>query len=154
MSSAGSCRLRGNGGASWALISLAAALLFFPSRAEPAQAPENLARKAKATATSEFGGGYLARFAWGEIGIRIENPHLNAFLLAPLAKAAGGTEPRVGAVREPPLLARGPRSPGGPEDLRADPPAHAGAPPDGHARRRARPLLPRRPIRPVIATAD
>ena len=30
--------------------------------------------------------------AWGEIGIRIENPQLNTFLLAPLAKAAGGTE--------------------------------------------------------------
>jgi len=29
---------------------------------------------------------------WAEVGIRVENPHLNAFLLAPLAKAAGGTE--------------------------------------------------------------
>ena len=29
---------------------------------------------------------------WGELGIRVENPHLNAFLLAPLAKAAGGTQ--------------------------------------------------------------
>jgi hypothetical protein len=28
---------------------------------------------------------------WGEMGIRIENPHLNAFLLAPLPEAAGGT---------------------------------------------------------------
>jgi hypothetical protein len=30
--------------------------------------------------------------AWGELGVRIENPQLNTFLLAPLAKAAGGTE--------------------------------------------------------------
>ncbi len=29
---------------------------------------------------------------WGELGVRIENPHLNTFLLAPLARAAGGTE--------------------------------------------------------------
>jgi len=29
---------------------------------------------------------------WGEIGVRIENPQLNTFLLAPLAKAAGGTQ--------------------------------------------------------------
>jgi len=29
---------------------------------------------------------------WGELGVRIENPHLNTFLLAPLAQAAGGTE--------------------------------------------------------------
>ena len=30
--------------------------------------------------------------SWAQTGIRVENPHLNAFLLAPLAKAAGGTE--------------------------------------------------------------
>ncbi len=29
---------------------------------------------------------------WGELGVRIERPELNPFLLAPLAKAAGGTE--------------------------------------------------------------
>ena len=29
---------------------------------------------------------------WGELGVRIENPHLNPFLLAPLARAAGGAE--------------------------------------------------------------
>ena len=29
---------------------------------------------------------------WGEIGVRIEHPELNKFLLSPLAKAAGGTE--------------------------------------------------------------
>ena len=34
--------------------------------------------------------------AWGELGIRIEHPELNTFLLAPLARAAGGTE-RCGA---------------------------------------------------------
>lgn len=28
----------------------------------------------------------------GEVGLRIENPHLNAFLLAPLAKSEGGTQ--------------------------------------------------------------
>jgi hypothetical protein len=27
---------------------------------------------------------------WGGLGVRIENPHLNDFLLAPLAKSAGG----------------------------------------------------------------
>jgi len=29
---------------------------------------------------------------WGELGVRIERPELNSFLLAPLARAAGGTE--------------------------------------------------------------
>ena len=29
---------------------------------------------------------------WGGMGVRIEHPHLNDFLLAPLAKSAGGTE--------------------------------------------------------------
>jgi hypothetical protein len=29
---------------------------------------------------------------WGEVGVRIENPQLNAFLLAPLARQAGGTQ--------------------------------------------------------------
>ena len=28
---------------------------------------------------------------WHETGVRIENPHLNAFLLSPLAREAGGT---------------------------------------------------------------
>lgn len=31
------------------------------------------------------------RDRWGEVGLRIENPHLNDFLLAPLAAEAGGT---------------------------------------------------------------
>ena len=31
------------------------------------------------------------RDKWGEVGLRIENPHLNDFLLAPLALEAGGT---------------------------------------------------------------
>ncbi|MDP6045683.1 MAG: hypothetical protein QGG25_08750 [Phycisphaerae bacterium] len=31
-----------------------------------------------------------SRSKWGEVGLRIENPHLNYFMLAPLAKAAGG----------------------------------------------------------------
>jgi hypothetical protein len=29
---------------------------------------------------------------WGGMGVRIEHPHLNEFLLAPLARSAGGTE--------------------------------------------------------------
>ncbi|HUS91650.1 MAG TPA: discoidin domain-containing protein [Phycisphaerae bacterium] len=32
------------------------------------------------------------RAPWGGMGVRITNPHLNDFLLAPLAKSAGGTE--------------------------------------------------------------
>jgi hypothetical protein len=32
-----------------------------------------------------------SRNKWGEVGLRIENPHLNYFLLAPLSKKAGGT---------------------------------------------------------------
>jgi len=30
--------------------------------------------------------------SWGEVGLRIENPRLDDFLLAPLAKSAGGTQ--------------------------------------------------------------
>jgi len=46
-------------------------------------------------------GGHRIEAAWrpigrrdrvGEVGARIENPHLNTFLLAPLAKTAGGTQ--------------------------------------------------------------
>ena len=32
-----------------------------------------------------------SRGKWGEVGLRIENPHLNYFMLAPLSKKAGGT---------------------------------------------------------------
>ena len=32
------------------------------------------------------------RGPWGGMGVRVENPHLNDFLLAPLAKSEGGTE--------------------------------------------------------------
>jgi hypothetical protein len=38
-----------------------------------------------------------SRRTWGELGVRVQNPQLNAFLLAPLAKSAGGT----GACGEP-----------------------------------------------------
>ena len=31
-----------------------------------------------------------SRNKWGEVGLRIENPHLNYFMLAPLSKTAGG----------------------------------------------------------------
>ena len=53
----------------------------------PADLNKTLARVAKARCASCHKGGKIPR----KFYLRIENPHLNGFLLAPLAKSAGGT---------------------------------------------------------------
>ena len=77
---------------------------------------------------------------------RITNPELNDFLVAPLAKAAGGRE---FLPQDRLRIEAGPRLPGAPQMLRACRQPARPAPADGHAQRRPAKIEPARVSRYV-----